>query len=128
MLAPRDHFTEPPIFIADADYEALARISNESTSPGTALLRNELERATVVADGDDFVRLNSTVEFTDLLSGRRRIVTLVGPDQADMDANRLSVTAPAGAALLGLRAGDVFRWTFQGRRRVLSVDRIVGPA
>jgi regulator of nucleoside diphosphate kinase len=127
MLAHRDHSTEPAIFVADADYEVLAKISNESTSPGTALLRHELERATVVPDGDNFVRLNSSVEFTDLSSGRRRIVTLVGPDQADMDANRLSVTAPAGAALLGLRAGDVFRWAFQGRRRVLSVNRIVRP-
>ena len=125
MLAHTAQAIEPPIFVADADYEALSKIANDSPSPGAALLRQELERATVVTDGDGFVRLNATVEFTDLTSGRRRIVTLVGPGEADMDANRLSVTAPAGAALLGLRPGDVFSWTFDGRRRVLTVNRIV---
>lgn len=128
MRAYHDHSTEPAIFVADADYEPLVRIADDSSSPGASLLREELERATVVSEGEGFVRLNSTVEFTDLSSGRRRIVTLVDPDQADMDANRLSVTAPAGAALLGLRAGDVFFWTLDGRRRVLSVNSIVGPA
>jgi regulator of nucleoside diphosphate kinase len=125
MLAHPAQAIEPPIFVAEADYEALSKMANHSTSPGAALLRQELERATVVTDGDGFVRLNATVEFTDLTSGRRRIVTLVGPGEANMDANRLSVTAPAGAALLGLRPGDVFTWTFDGRRRVLSVNRIV---
>jgi transcription elongation GreA/GreB family factor len=58
-----------------------------------------------------FVRLNSIVEYTDLLSGRTRKLSLVLPHEADIDQNRISVTTPVGAALLGLTPGQSFSWT-----------------
>jgi regulator of nucleoside diphosphate kinase len=129
MLSHSDQSTLPPVFVADAEFEALCEFANGAFSPGAALLQQELERATIVSRDEgpnDFVRLNATVEFTDLVSARTRTITLVAPGEADMDVNRLSVLAPAGAALLGLRPGDTFRWTtFDGRPRSLAVNRIV---
>lgn len=129
MLTLDHSTTKPPVFVTESDYEQLWRLAGDSSSPGAALLRQELERATIVKDGatpPDFVRVNSTVEFSDLLTGRIRRITLVEPKEADMDADRLSVLTPAGAALVGLRAGDAFAWTTEdGRSRALVVNRVI---
>jgi transcription elongation GreA/GreB family factor len=55
------------------------------------------------------------------------MVTLVEPQEADKDENRLSVLDPHGAALLGLRPGDAFSWTVEGRSQVLTVERVLPP-
>ena len=128
MLARAHISARPPIHIAEADYDELSRLAADVRSPGAALLAQELERATVVRDGDGppaFVRLGSKVEFKDLMSERIHTVVLVGPADADMKENRLSVLAPAGAALIGLSPGDVFNWTVEGRPRLLVVNRVV---
>ncbi|HEX2561736.1 GreA/GreB family elongation factor [Phenylobacterium sp.] len=73
--------------------------------------------------------MHSTVSYLDHASGQNRTVTLVLPHEADIDQGRLSVTAPAGAALLGLSAGDVFSWRGDdGRVHELTVLRVSDPA
>lgn len=127
MLVRPNVAAKPPVYVLEADYEVLSRIA-DSSSPGGELLSRELERATLVKEGEGpraFVRLNSTVEFSDLTSGRSRTVTVVLPDQADVGRNRLSVLAPAGAALLGLTPGDRFSWSVESRPRLLVVNRVV---
>ena len=128
MLARNDKPKKPPVRVAEADYERLWNLASDSSAPGAALLRQELERATVVKNGQasrPFVRLHSKVEFADLQSGRVRTITLVEPGRADMDADRLSVLAPAGAALIGLSPGDTFSWTTDGGRpHVLVVNSV----
>jgi regulator of nucleoside diphosphate kinase len=121
----------PPIYVAEADFDDLSQLTADPASPGAALLAEELARATVVRTGEGppaFVRLGSKVEFKDLMSDRVHTVTLVAPAQADMKASRLSVLAPAGAALIGLTPGDVFSWTVDGRPRLLVVNRVVEVA
>jgi regulator of nucleoside diphosphate kinase len=62
------------------------------------------------------------VAYVDLTSRRRRSVVLVTPELADMEVERLSVLTPAGAALIGLSAGDAFHWTGDdGRSRGVEV-------
>ena len=78
-----------------------------------AALAGELRRAQVVPRSQvprDVVTMNSTVRVRDLETGDEEAYTLVYPHEADMEANRLSVLAPVGAALLGYRAGDVVEW------------------
>lgn len=132
MLAESRSTTKPKVFVTETDYERLWNLAGDSSAPGARLLRQELERATVVKDTparSDFVRVNSTVEFADLVTGRVRRVVLVEPQDADIDADRLSILSPAGAALLGLRAGDAFAWTTaDGRARALVVNRVVAEA
>lgn len=117
------------VYIADSQLEQLQAIADRAAAPNGDLLRQELERAIVLSEDDaptNFVRLNSTVEFTDLLSGRTRRLALVVPHEADVDENRVSVAAPIGAALLGLTPGQPFNWTAGDGRphslMVLAVD------
>jgi regulator of nucleoside diphosphate kinase len=88
-------------------------------------LRTELERAIVVpADlmSCDVVTIQSRVRYRDAASGACREVEIVLPEDADASLGKVSVLAPVGAALIGLRAGQDIEWTFpDGRSRNLSV-------
>lgn len=72
-------------------------------------LETELERASGVDPAElphDVVTMNSTVDLCDLESGETETYTLVYPERADIDADRISVLAPLGTAILGCRVGD----------------------
>jgi regulator of nucleoside diphosphate kinase len=93
----------------------------------TSALRDELDRAEVIEPArmpPDVITMNSTARFAVEGSGEEREVTLVYPRDADGSAEKVSILAPVGTALLGLRAGDAIRWPAPGgelRLRVLSV-------
>lgn len=77
--------------------------------PYLEALRAELDRAKIVASDDvnpDVVTMNSTVRVRDPEAGRSVTLTLVFPEDADAQEDRISVVAPLGAALLGYRVGD----------------------
>lgn len=122
----------PAIYVAEQDYDRLVNLSERAAGPGARLLGAELDRAIVVEPGRfrrPFVRLHSEVTFFEPVTGQARRVTLVPPDEANIDEGRLSVTAPVGAALLGLSIGDVFAWRGEdGRERQVAVIRISEPA
>lgn len=93
-------------------------------------LAAELDRAVVVSPErlpDDVVRLGSRVTFEDERSGSIRELVVVHPSAADASAGRISVLAPIGAALIGLRAGTGIDWPLPGGRtaelRILSVSQ-----
>ncbi|PUW40682.1 nucleoside diphosphate kinase regulator, partial [Cronobacter sakazakii] len=76
-------------------------------------LNDELDRARMVspqAMPEDVVTMNSRVKFRDLASGETYERLLVYPQNAGSSPEALSVMAPVGAALLGLRVGDAIRW------------------
>jgi len=53
-------------------------------------------------------------------------VRLVWPEHADISRGRVSVLTPVGVALLGLSAGDRFRWTTRaGEERALTVLEVM---
>jgi regulator of nucleoside diphosphate kinase len=103
----------------------LRALCERPATPGARLLARELGRAIVVGPAEaprDFVRLDSTVAYRDLLTGRRRTVQVVAPPATDRGARGVSVTSPAGAGLLGLRPGDLFAVsTEDGRPQVLEI-------
>jgi transcription elongation factor GreB len=53
----------------------------------------------------DTVRFGATIELADE-NDERRIVTLVGEDEADASAGRISWAAPIARALIGAKVGD----------------------
>jgi regulator of nucleoside diphosphate kinase len=131
VLMQSNQSLNPPIFVTESDFEIASSLAERSSSPGAALLRHELARAICLKEGEGprwFVGLNAIVEYTDLTLQRQRTVKLVEPEAADMGDNRLSVLAPAGAALFGLRTGDTFTWQERGRQRALAVSRLVVAA
>lgn len=128
-MSLRSHqFRKPSVYVTESDFERLSNLAASSDTRGASMLGDELVRAIVLKDGSsrrNFVRLNSVVEFTDLMTGQTRRVQVVPPQEADIDQNRLSVLAPVGAALVGLTAGDsIGMSTDDGRSRVLRVDTV----
>jgi regulator of nucleoside diphosphate kinase len=93
-----------------------------------AHLESELERADIVDPREvppDVVTMNSRVVFEDATTGNRTEVTIVFPQDADLERGRISVLAPVGTALLGLAEGDSIVWPFpDGSSRCLRVVQV----
>ena len=122
---------QPEIVIRAADEGRLTELANGllARTPELAeALLGELARARL-ASGEslppDSVQMGSTLTYE--ADGRRRTVTLVYPTEADIDAGRVSVGTPIGAALLGLAEGQSIDWTARDGREhrltVLAVER-----
>jgi regulator of nucleoside diphosphate kinase len=91
-------------------------------------LAGELRRAQVFprsAIPADVVTMNATVRVRDLETGEEDTYTLVYPHEADIEANKLSVLAPVGTALLGYRAGDVVEWPVPAGVARLRIEEVV---
>ncbi len=123
---------ETPITIVQSDYQTLERLldtSSDRTLPGIGMLRDELNRANIVDSDEispDYVTMNSTVEFVDDEANKTYQMTLVYPDQAGSPGT-VSVLAPVGSALLGLRVGQSIRWQVPGGRQLrLRVVAVTG--
>ena len=91
-------------------------------------LEQELERAIIVKSDEvppDVVTMHSWVRVKDLESGREAAYRIVFPSEANVAENRISVLAPMGTALLGLRSGATVEWSAPAgmrRFRVLDVE------
>ncbi len=80
-------------------------------------LNEELDRAQMCTPESmphDVVTMNSRVKFRNLTTGEELTRTLVYPAQMTDSSAQLSVLAPVGAALLGLRTGDTIHWDLPG--------------
>ncbi len=91
-------------------------------------LRQELERAEVVAAAEippDVVTMNSQVRVRDLSNGKVTVYTLVFPRDSDFSRNRISILAPIGTALLGLRVGNVVEWKVPAGTRRLKIESVL---
>ena len=106
----------PPIKISSLDADRLEQLLETRTRgnfPGKDDLQEELDRAEVVPPEEmppDVVTMNSTVTFRVESSSQEFSLTLVYPQDADGGEARISVLAPVGSALLGLREGDRISW------------------
>lgn len=91
-------------------------------------LIEELERAEVMDEGnipEDIITMESTVRVRDLKTGDRFVYTIVYPEDADFEQNKISVLAPIGTALLGYRKGDKIEWEVPAGKRRLLVEEII---
>ncbi len=92
-----------------------------------AALECELTRAQIVPPGDvpaDVITMNSRAELVDLETAERMEFTLVYPADADIDAGKISILAPLGAAMIGYRVGDEFKWFVPYGERRLRVTAV----
>lgn len=112
---------DPPIIVTGYDLRRLQAVLDLYDNDAAFTLLNELDRATVV-DPDqvptDLVTMDSKVVYEDCVSGTQRTVRLVYPKDANAAESCVSVLAPIGSALLGLRVGQEIQWRMpSGRRR-----------
>ncbi|MBN9488085.1 MAG: nucleoside diphosphate kinase regulator [Alphaproteobacteria bacterium] len=124
----------PQIIISNADYDRLSDLANASLQrlPEVAQeLLDELDRAQIVegnAVPADVVRMGSTVTFKSD-DGQTRTMTLVYPVDESLDAHRISVMTPIGAALIGLGVGQSISWPGRdGKQHRLTVTKVAAPA
>ncbi|MBJ3815847.1 nucleoside diphosphate kinase regulator [Shimwellia pseudoproteus] len=109
--------SRPAIIINELDAERLDQLLEQpqyAKAPVADALNAELDRAQMCSPESmpaDVVTMNSQVKFRDLSSGEERIRTLVYPANLTDSEQQLSVMAPVGAALLGLRVGSTIHWS-----------------
>jgi regulator of nucleoside diphosphate kinase len=124
---------EYPIIVTDRDSSRLRGLLGGQTPASfrdhghLSQLRSELDRALVLAADEvpsGVVTIDSVVRVVDLDSGKRSVMTLVLPREADLAKRRVSVLAPIGTALLGFRAGDDVEWTMPGGTRRLHIEHV----
>lgn len=121
-----------PIFVTESDATRIrgllaARDSVERDEEHLQELKAELERALVLEPGrmpHDVVTMHSRVRVLDLTSGERRELVLAFPWQSDISAQRISVLAPLGTALLGYRVGDEIEWAMPGGTRRVRIESV----
>jgi regulator of nucleoside diphosphate kinase len=118
------------VLIGQRDHDRLQTLISKTDPETVGLLFDELDAATIVPDGElpeDVVAMGSVVTFEDTDSGADTTIELVYPRQADAAARRISVLAPVGAALLGLRVGETIEWPLPGgaarHLRVVKVEK-----
>ena len=117
---------DPEIIVSELDFARLTQLIDGSAQPDTQALDGELGRAVLVRPSEiptNVVTMNSEVVYEDLETGVRRTVHLVYPRDADATCGKISVLAPIGSALLGLRVGQSSVWRVPaGWRRLCVVE------
>ncbi|BES72098.1 nucleoside diphosphate kinase regulator [Marinobacter nanhaiticus D15-8W] len=122
----------PAIVVAMEDYDRLSALLDASDSDDETVesLEEELSRANLVKRAElpqNVVTMNSRVRFRNETTGDEHEMILVYPNELKGGEGRISVLAPAGAALLGLTVGDVIDWPMHGRKplqiKILDVNR-----
>jgi len=124
--------THPGIIINRLDAERLQRLLDRVTANDRHVaeqLESELERGDIVEPHevpDDIVSMNSRVKFTDLTRQQTLVRTLVYPHALADQQDGLSVLAPLGAALLGLKVGRHTEWNLpDGSLRQVRIDALL---
>jgi len=119
------------LILTQSDFEKLNSLLEAAQPDIAELLKEELSRAEIVANDElpvDVVSMNSKVIFKDLVTDKESVVTLVYPQDANIDEGKISIFAPVGSALIGLRVGQVINWPLpngkEKRIQVVSVSSI----
>ena len=93
----------------NAGYREARRIQAKTISR-IRFQQNILEHARVI-DPDalpkDRVCLLSRVDFTNLSTHSRMVFQIVSPHEMDLEAGKISLKSPIGAALMGRKVGDI---------------------
>ena len=123
--------TRTPITLSRLDVERIETLLEAPAlrdSPVARKLREEFDRAEIFEPAKmphDVVSMNSSADCVDESSNKHHTLTLVYPKDADADAGKISVLAPVGSALLGLRVGQGIDWPGNdGRTLKLKVTAI----
>jgi regulator of nucleoside diphosphate kinase len=122
------------ILITSYDYERLSDLlkaaARDKSKHRDSIeeLAKEMEGATIVSSEqitDDTVTMNSKVYMEDLSTHEEFSYQVVFPSDADLEANRISVLAPVGTALLGYKVGDTITWKVPGGLRKLRIKKML---
>lgn len=110
----------------NAGYREVRR-NQAKTISRIRFLQKVLEHARVI-DPDvlpkDRVCLLSRVEFTNLSTDRRMKFEIVSPHEMNLEAGKISLKSPIGAALMGGKVGDVVEVKAPSGTQLLRIESI----
>jgi transcription elongation factor GreA len=110
----------------NAGYREARRIQAKTISR-IRFLQKILEHSRVI-DQDalpkDRVCLLSKVEFTNLTTNTRMKFEIVSPHEMDLEAGKISLKSPIGAALMGSQVGDIVEAQVPSGTLRLRIDSI----
>ena len=110
----------------NAGYREARRIQAKTISR-IRFLQKVLEHSRVI-DTDalpkDKVCLLSRVGFTNLATDTRMEFTIVSPHEMDLEAGKISLKSPIGAALMGKKVGDIAEARVPSGTLRLRIDSI----
>ena len=93
----------------NAGYREARRIQGKTISR-IRFLQKILENSRVIDPAHlpkDRVSLLSLVEFTNLATNTRMKFQIVSPHEMDLEAGKISLNSPIGAALMGKKVGEI---------------------
>ena len=93
----------------NAGYREARRIQAKTISR-IRFLQKVLEHSRVINPDNlpkDRVSLLSRVEFTNISTNTRMEFEIVSPHEMDLEAGKISLKSPIGAALMGKKVGDI---------------------
>ena len=110
----------------NAGYREARRMQGKTISR-IRFLQKILEHSRVI-DPDalpkDRVCLLSRVEFTNLATNTRMTFEIVSPHEMDLEAGKISLKSPIGAALMGKKVGDIAEAQVPSGTLRLRIDKI----
>ena len=110
----------------NAGYREARRIQAKTISR-IRFLQRVLENSRVIdpeALPKDMVCLLSTVEFTNLATNTRMKFQIVSPHEMNLEAGKISLKSPIGAALMGKKVGDIAEAQVPSGTLRLRIDNI----
>ena len=110
----------------NAGYREARRIQGKTISR-IRFLQKVLENSRIINPGilqKDRVRLLSQVEFTNLSTNARMKFEIVSPHEMDLEAGKISLKSPIGAALMGKKVGEIAEAQVPSGTLRLRIDKI----
>ncbi len=125
--------TENHLLITDADANQLRMLlegtdlRSERDRVQLDVLEEEIERARIVPQAQippDVVTMRSRVRIVDMRTGEQLVYQIVYPHEANYAAQKISILAPIGMALLGYSAGTEIEWQVPSGSRRLRIEAV----
>ncbi len=110
----------------NAGYREARRIQGKTISR-IRFLQKILEHSRVIdanALPKDRVSLLSKVEFTNLATNTRMTFEIVSPHEMDLEAGKISLKSPIGAALMGKKVGEIAETSIPSGTLRLRIESI----
>ena len=109
----------------NAEYQE-ARDLQAATEERIRKLEELVKHAHILTDGKkkDVVGFNSVVHIKKEGVDEAHEYTIVGSEEADMRARKLSHVSPLGAALMGKKKGDVFTFETPNGKQTYSIEKV----
>ncbi len=120
------------IFVTELDKKRIEKLLDKmieikvSKDAAVKKLENELDRAVVVESGQippDVITMNSKAVLQ--LDGEDLEVSLVYPDEVDLDEMNISIFSPIGTAILGYREGSAVEWEVPSGISKIQIKKIL---